>query len=161
MSKVRARIFSKEFKHSAVSRMHSGENVSALARELSVRRKLLYEWRDAFRAGGAAALRSPGRPRKGTLVEGAKGGASRSCSPSTTEQPKGVAPDSPGNLAAAKQRIAVLERKIGQQALEADFFAQALRQVAASACPSDRSGGTPSTLSSGRGDGGKAAKKEA
>ena len=43
MSKVRARIFSKEIKLSAVSRMHSGENVSALARELSVRRKLLYE----------------------------------------------------------------------------------------------------------------------
>ena len=39
---VRARIFDREFKLAAVSRMLGGENVSALARQLGVRRKLLY-----------------------------------------------------------------------------------------------------------------------
>ncbi len=156
MSKVKARIFSKAFKLSAVARMQSGENVSALARELSLRRKLLYEWRDAFRAGGGDALRSPGRPRKGRLIVGAREGPARRCSPSTGERREGESAE----LAQAKQRIAELERKIGQQALEADFFTQALQQVAASARPSGRSGGTPSTLSSVRGGGGKAAKGE-
>ena len=57
MSKQAARFFSRDFKLRAVSRMLDGENVSALARELSIRRKLLYEWRDAFRSGGPTALR--------------------------------------------------------------------------------------------------------
>src|SRR5262245_18154075 len=38
---------------------------------------------------------------------------------------------------AASERVAELERKIGQQALELDFFARALRHVKASAPPSD------------------------
>jgi Transposase len=59
MSKSLARVFSREFKHDAVRRMEAGENVSALARELSLRRKLLYQWRDALRAGGAAHARAP------------------------------------------------------------------------------------------------------
>jgi transposase-like protein len=49
-----ARVFSRELKLSAVRRMLAGENVSALARELSVLRKDLYVWRDRFRSGGAA-----------------------------------------------------------------------------------------------------------
>ena len=145
MSETKARVFSREFKLAAVSRMLSGENVCALARELTVRRKLLYEWRDAFRAGGAGALRPQGRPRKGTAVVGARRPGGRALSP---------APAPPGaeeELAAARLRIAELERKIGQQALEADFFEQALRQVGASRRPSDRPGGTASTLSSRRG----------
>ena len=68
----RSRVFSREFKLDAVSRMEAGENVSALSRELVVRRKLLYEWRDAWRAGGEPALRPPGRPRKGVRVVGAR-----------------------------------------------------------------------------------------
>jgi transposase len=58
-----ARVFSGEFKLSAVRRMLAGENVSALARELAVLRKDLYVWRDRFRAGGPEALRPPGRAR--------------------------------------------------------------------------------------------------
>src|SRR5260370_28593836 len=57
-----ARIFSRELKLSVIRRMLAGENVSALARELQVRRKDLQVWRDRFRAGGAAALRGRGRP---------------------------------------------------------------------------------------------------
>ncbi|MBV8133452.1 MAG: transposase, partial [Alphaproteobacteria bacterium] len=42
----KARIFSREFKVSVIRRMLAGENVSAIARELQVRRKDLYVWRD-------------------------------------------------------------------------------------------------------------------
>ena len=54
------RSFSQELKKKAVQRMQQGCNVAALARELGVRRKLLYEWRDRI-AGGPfpkVALRS-------------------------------------------------------------------------------------------------------
>jgi hypothetical protein len=39
MSKSKSRVFSREFKLSAVRRVLAGENVSALSRELKVRRK--------------------------------------------------------------------------------------------------------------------------
>jgi transposase-like protein len=60
----KARIFSREFKVSVIRRMLAGENVSAIARELQVRRKDLYVWRERFQAGGAEALRGRGRPPK-------------------------------------------------------------------------------------------------
>ena len=55
------RVFSQEVKLAMVRRMLAGENVIALARELKVKAKDLYRWRSKFRAGGAAALRGPGR----------------------------------------------------------------------------------------------------
>src|SRR5258708_10928555 len=58
------RRFSREFKLWALARMEAGANVSALARELGVRRKYLYQWRERFRLGGPVALRSRGRPTK-------------------------------------------------------------------------------------------------
>jgi transposase len=127
-----ARIFSRELKLSVIRRMLAGESVSALARELQVGRKDLHVWRDRFRAGGAAALRGRGRP------------------------PKVVAPAAvaswavPDDLATAQRRIAELERKIGQQQLELDFFQRALRQVSEPRRPSDGSGAMPSTRSSKR-----------
>ena len=60
----KARIFSREFKVSVIRRLQAGETVSAIARELQVRRKDLYIWQERFRTGGAAALRGRGRPRK-------------------------------------------------------------------------------------------------
>src|SRR5258707_5509654 len=62
------RRFSREFKLAALARMAAGENVSALARELGVRRKYLYQWRERFRAGGPVALRSRGRPTKSEVL---------------------------------------------------------------------------------------------
>jgi transposase-like protein len=146
----RSRVFSRDFKLAALSRMEGGENVSALSRELKLRRKLLYEWRDAFRAGGPEALRGPGRPRKGSVVIGAKsGGMSGGARGSRAAGPS-------DELAAARRRIAELERKVGQQALEADFFRQALQLFETSRRSSDRPGGTASTASSRPGRGGKA-----
>ena len=42
MPKTVDRVFSREFKLAALRRMLAGENVTALARELKLRRKLLY-----------------------------------------------------------------------------------------------------------------------
>ena len=150
----RSRVFSREFKLAALSRMEGGENVSALSRELKVRRKLLYEWRAAFRAGGPEALRGRGRPRKGSVVLGAKSAGARGASVGGSSAGSGA------ELAAAKQRIAELERKVGQQALEADFFRQALQLFETSRGPSDRPGGTASMASSRPGRGGKADKAD-
>ena len=139
MSKKPIRVFSREFKLEAVRRMLAGENVSALARELKVQRNDLYVWRDRFRSGGSDALRGPGRPRKAeTGVTAASG--------------KVPATGDPGawQLDAAHERIAELERKIGQQQVELDFFRQALRQVKGARQPSDGSGVTGSTRSSKR-----------
>ncbi|MGH6933720.1 MAG: transposase [Dongiaceae bacterium] len=132
MSKA-VRVFSREMKLAALRRMLAGENVSTLARELKLRRKLLYAWRDNFRAGGPEALRTRGRPRKSAPV--ALPEASPVTAPALDE------------LAKAKQRVAELERKIGQQQVELDFFRQALRQVRGKRRPSDGPGATASTPS--------------
>jgi transposase len=54
------------------------------------------------------------------------------------------------DLSAARKRIIALERKIGQQQLELDFFQQALRQVGQARQPSDGLGVPASTRSSRR-----------
>jgi transposase len=129
----KVRVFSREMKLAAVRRMLAGENVSALARELKVLRKDLYKWRGSFRSGGPGALRGRGRPRK--LVQG---------------EPPDAVPAVADDLAKSRQRIAELERKIGQQQVDLDFFRQALRQVRGKRRPSDGPGATASTPSSRR-----------
>jgi len=130
------RVFSREVKLAAVRRMLAGENVIALARAMKVLPKELYRWRSKFRSGGAEALRGAGRPGKR-----ARG-----------EPPDGTAAGPPeAALAKAERRIAELERKIGQQQLELDFFRQALRQVRGQRRPSDGPGAGSSTRSSRRG----------
>jgi len=128
---------SREFKLAAIQRMLKGENVTALARELGIRRKYLYLWRSRFRAGGAEALRGRGRPPKpASAVADQKATASIS-----------AAPDA---LAAAQQRIADLERKIGRQQVELDFFQQALWHIKGVRRQSDAPGAAGSTRSSKR-----------
>ena len=145
MTHVKARQYERAFKVAALERMAAGENVSALSRKLGIRRKLLYQWRDAVRGGGIEALRGRGRPRAGEhLVE-------RPPLPS----PPGVAV--PDALALARERIAALERKIGQQALELDFFAQALQLSKQAGRATNGSPAAPaSTASSRPGRSGKA-----
>jgi len=137
MSKRRIRVFSREFKLAAVLRMLAGENVSALSRELKVLRKDLNYWRDRFRSGGPEALRGRGRPRKAAV-------AARS----TGNSMKPAAPDE--QLSAARSRIAELERKIGQQQVDIDFFQEALRQTEGIRRASAEPGVTASTRSSKR-----------
>jgi len=135
MSKA-VRVFSREMKLAALRRMLAGENVSALARELKLRRKLLYAWRENFRAGGSEALRTRGRPRKSAPV--------------VLPEASPVTAPTMDELARAKRRVAELERKIGQQQVDLDFFRQALRQVGAGRAASDGRGAKASTPSSKR-----------
>jgi transposase len=134
------RVFSREFKVSIVRRMLAGENVSALARDLRFSRKDLYVWRDRFLAGGPEALRGRGRPPK------AEAAGLTASSPTAKAAPE--TPDA--EFEAARTRIAELERKIGQQQVELDFFRQALRQVKGARRPSAGPGVTGSTRSSKR-----------
>jgi transposase len=70
--------------------------------------------------------------------------------PSKAEALAKAAVTSADDLSWATRRIAELERKVGQQHLELDFFRQALRQVEAKRRPIDGSGAKPSTPSSKR-----------
>lgn len=136
------KLYSREFKLAALARMAAGENVSALARELGVLRKCLYQWQERFRAGGAVALRSRGRPTKTELLAMRTGETVP-----VVVGPVMPAAAPPDELAQAQRRIAELERKIGQQDLELDFFQRALRHVEGTRRPSDVPGGTASTRS--------------
>jgi len=102
------RKFTAEFKASVVQRMEAGESVSALSREVQVRRQILNRWRDAYRKEGLAGLaRGRGRPR-GPLR-----------------------PKPPVLPPAGEERIRALERKVGQQALVIDFLQRACKRVKA------------------------------
>lgn len=150
MSEEETRRFSREFKVAAVRRMLAGENVSALARELGLRRKYLYQWRDRFRLGGAVALRSRGRPTKAeVLAMRPSGGEEPAAGEGFAAKPM-PPPAPPDALTKAQRRIAELERKIGQQQVDLDFFQQALRHVRGPRQRSGAPGGTASTRSSKR-----------
>jgi transposase len=118
------RVFSLEFKESVARRILNGESVSAIHHELQIKRSILYRWCDAYRKEGAAGLqRRVGRP------------------PGVPNPPRPVA--SPEQAAA--QRIAELERKVGQQTLDLDFLRRAFKRVKESRRSSSESGGTAST----------------
>lgn len=125
--------YSLEFKLSALSRLAEAKDVSALARELGVKRLQLYRWQWAFERGGAEALQ---RPERSAV-------ASRTLPSAQT-------------LAGAQERVRALERRLGEQQLELDFFRQALRQVEGLRRSSDTAGATASTPSSRRWRSGKA-----
>jgi len=115
-----------EFKRAAVELMKPGVSIAGLARELGVNRQRLYEWREAL-LNGDEQLRRPGRPKR--LVD---------------------PPAEANELAGAQRRVAELERKLGQQALELDFFKQALQRVGELRRPTSEPGATASTPSSKR-----------
>jgi transposase len=102
------RVFSREFKTNVARRILAGESVSALHNEFQIKRSVLYRWRDAFRKDGAAGLEcARGRP------------------PGIPNPPRSAAnPEE-----AAAHRVAELERKIGQQALDIDFLRRAFKRV--------------------------------
>jgi len=144
MAEDSTRRFSREFKLAALARMAAGENVSALARELGVLRKCLYQWRERYRVGGAIAVRSRGRPTKAESLALRASGA-------VPAVPAAKAPAAPPDaLGQAERRIAELEQKVGRQALELDFFQRALQQVEDARLRRDVLGVTTPTRSSKR-----------
>ena len=125
---------SREFMLKAVERLEAGERASALAIELNLNRTIIYHWRDRFRAGGAEALTSKrGRPRTPEVLAAQSLRASRARA---------------DGLVQARAQIAELERKVGQQQLDLDFFRGALQHIEGSRQPSDGSGVTASSPTS-------------
>src|SRR5208337_146716 len=111
MSQQGMRTFSTEFKKAVVLRLEAGERIAAVSEKLRIRRKLLYEWRAAYRKLGAGGLnRKRGRKPGGAC-------ASPDAAPAT--------PAPLTELARAQARIAELERKIGKQQMDLVFFALA------------------------------------
>ena len=109
LSKDRRR-FTRAFKLAALKRLETAGHVGVLAAELGVRGALLYRWRRKYASGGAEALTTSGRPRPVAL-------------------PADEARLAESEAASAADRVAALERKIGQQQMELDFFRAALRRV--------------------------------
>jgi transposase-like protein len=115
--KVKFRAFPTAFKLAAIKRLEAGEAVLPLARKLGVSRKLLHDWRKAWKQHGPAGLNRKRGPKPGP----------RKLRPLAEQSAKGGS----GELARARAKIAELERKIGQQALDIDFFHKALRALGA------------------------------
>lgn len=115
--KVKLETFPTAFKLAAIKRLEAGEAVLPLARKLGVSRKVLHDGRKAWRLHGPAGLNRKRGPKPGP----------RKLRPLTKPAAKGSA----GELAQARAKIAELERKVGQQALDIDFFHKALRALEA------------------------------
>jgi transposase len=130
MSTGKRRVFEHEFKVQVVERLRAGERATALSRELGISCGRLSTWRKVYGRLGPEGLRRAGRPRQGDAPS----------------EPTGRVED----LATARQRIGELERKVGQQQLELDFFRRALRHVGEARRPSDGLGVKAFTPSSRR-----------
>ena len=124
-------------------RILAGEKIRRIAEELRLRPQLLYTWLDYYEQGGADALVPRGRPRK------AEAWARRRAllqQPSRQARAYGHA----SGEATRDSRLVDLERKVGQQAVELDFFKAALRHVKAPPPPSGGRGARASSRSSTR-----------
>ena len=125
--KRKRRSFTRDYKLSVLARMAETSNIVGLAEELGLERKLLYCWRAKCEAGGTENLRRAGRPSRASSAER-----------SVPDEPPAQTP------AEAQQRVAELERTIGRQQMELDFFRAALRHVRGRR----RSNGTPGAKAS-------------
>ena len=125
--KRKRRSFTRDYKLSVLARMAETSSIVGLAQELGLERKLLYCWRDKYAAGGRENLRRAGRPSRASSAER-----------SVPDEPPAQTP------ADAQQRVAELERTIGRQQMELDFFRAALRHVRGRR----RSNGTPGAKAS-------------
>jgi len=145
MSEQRARVFSTEAKEQIVLRLEGGERIRAVADELGIRRKLLYAWRDAYRAMGRAGLNRKRGPKRGWQRARLSALCASSAPPSVADGGSSAAP-SADELAQAKARIAELERLVGRQQMDLDFFQEALRLWDATS----RSSGVPTSIVSSK-----------
>jgi transposase len=118
----RKRRFTREFKLGALAKLEQASSVTGLADELGIRREMLHKWRRAYEEGGAEALHTIGRPE----------GSPASKRPARPSDP-------------AADRIAELERLVGQQQADLDFFRAALQRVEARRRNDAGTGGTTSS----------------
>ncbi len=112
-TKAKSRQYPTAYKVKAIKRVERGEGVLPVARELGISRKLLHDWIKAWKVHGPEGLnRKPG-PKPGP----------RKLKPVLTYDDKRSA------LAQAKARIVELERLVGRQQMDIDFFRKALRAL--------------------------------
>jgi transposase len=112
-ARTKSRQYPTAYKLKAIKRVERGEGVLPVARELGISRKLLHDWIKAWKAHGPEGLnRKPG-PKPGP----------RKLKPVPTYDDKRSA------LAQAKARIVELERLVGRQQMDIDFFRKALRAL--------------------------------
>ena len=111
-SKSRGGQYPLAFKVKAIKRVERGEGVLPVARDLGVTRKALHDWVRSYKAYGPEGLNRKRGPKPGR----------RRLKP---------VPDVPMDevRGTAQRRIAELERVIGRQQLELNFFRQALRAL--------------------------------
>jgi transposase len=107
------RQFPTAYKLRAIKRVERGEGVLPVARELGIARKLLHDWVKAWKAHGPEGLNRKRGPKPGP----------RKLKPLSTYDDKRSA------LARANARIAELERLVGRQQMDIDFFRKALRAL--------------------------------
>jgi transposase len=74
MSAQPQRAFTTAFKVSVVLRLQAGERLAAVANELRIKRKLLYQWRHAYRRLGVAGLNRKRGPKPGGKSSGSPPG---------------------------------------------------------------------------------------
>ena len=107
------RQFPTAYKLKAIKRVERGEGVLPVARELGMARKFLHDWIEAWKAHGPEGLnRKPGP----------KPGPRKLKAPATYDDKRSA-------LARANARISELERLVGRQQMDLDFFRQALRAL--------------------------------
>jgi transposase-like protein len=120
MSKKKTRRrYGDKFKREAVARMEESSNIAALARQLGIDVKMLYQWK----------WQQEGRPTRKPLGL-------------TTQAAKW------GDLETLRRENEHLKRVLAEKALEVDFFKGALQQVEARRRGQAGSGETPSTSAS-------------
>lgn len=120
------------FKLKAIKRVERGEGVLPVARDLGVTRKALHDWIRAYKAHGPEGLNRKRGPKPGR----------RRLKP----VPAGAAATSQS----AEARIAELERVIGRQQMELDFFRKALRALHGTAAQGKRRPALPASSRTSR-----------
>lgn len=131
---VKNRRHSPEFRLEIAQRMAAGESVMALARRYGLARSMMYRWLAAYREHGVAGLSgAAGRPSAAVASPKPKRGAAA----------KGTKVEEQ-----LRRKVAELERKVGQQAVEIDFFKRVFKRLE-ELPKAKRRGGEASTAKSG------------
>jgi transposase-like protein len=112
--------YSREMKISAMRALDVGETGGQVARKFQISPKLLEKWRAEWKARGEAAFPGAGRRPRQEVS------------------------------ASEAQRVAELERKIGQMAMENDFLKKALQHLKEHHPPAVVSGASVCTAKSGK-----------
>ena len=115
--KLPYRSFTTAFKEAACQRISRGDKVMPLSRELDVPRKLLYNWFNSWKLEGVAGLNRKRGRSLGTKVERKADDVKAALQPAASE------------LASARARIAELERLVGRQQVDLDFFLKSFRAL--------------------------------